>query len=134
MCTMINGNVDFFKCVSTLKAMSATPEFSKREFVDQSGQLMLRCPKSMFENLRAMGLVVLVRVEDLSVMEDRWGDEQALSVAEYNALPECVKMALDWKVRPMTRNWYSVDCEAIAREITRRKLELSRGLELLSSL
>lgn len=88
----------------------------------------------MFEHLRTMNLVVLVRVEDLSYMTDHYGDEQEISISEYEALPECVKMALDWKVCPRVRHWYKVDDAAVQHETNQRKKEVIREYDLLNSL
>lgn len=135
---IITDNTLFFKTVTALKELGALPglEFTKKAFEKQASPHLYgyTSPAVLFEHLRDMGLVTLVRKEDLSIVMDRWGDEQNITLAQYEALPMCVQDALDWKVSPRVRHWYKVDFLAIAQEVANRKKALMKDFDLLNSL
>ena len=129
-------NEFFVKCVKVLTVMPSCGEFSKKQFEQMAQPLFVGCtsPSTIFEHLREMGLVVLVRQEDLSVVVDRWGDKIDITKAQYDALPKCVQDALDWDFSPRTRNWYRVDYLALAQMVSDRKSQLMAELAVLNSL
>ena len=129
-------NEFFVKSVKVLKAMPACGEFSKKHFEQMARPLFVGCtsPSTIFEHLREMGLVVLAHKEDLSIVVDRWGDEQDITFEQYQDLPACVQDALDWDIRPRCRNWYRVDYLALAQMVADRKSQLMAELAVLNSL
>ena len=129
-------NEFFVKSVKVLKAMPTCGDFSKKQFEQMAHPLFVNCtsPSTIFEHLREMGLVVLAHKEDLSIVVDRWGDEQDITFEQYQDLPACVQDALDWDIRPRCRNWYRVDYLALAQMVSERQMQLSRDLAALNSL
>lgn len=135
---IITNNTLFCKAVDILKELGS---LSEAEFTKKTFELMATphlygytSPSTVFENLRDMGLITLVRKEDLSIVVDKLGDEQNITMAEYNALPQCVQDALDWKISPRVRHWYKVNFLAIAQEIALRKEQLSKDFRMLDLL
>lgn len=131
-------NEFFVKSVKVLRTMPTTScgEFSKKQFEKVAHPLFIGCtsPSTIFEHLREMGLVILSSKEDLSVIVDRWGDEQDISFEEYNNLPSCVRNALEWDVTPRYRNWYKIDYLALVQMVADRKSKLMFELAELNSL
>lgn len=135
---IITNNTLFCKAVDVLKELGSLPEaeFSKKTFELMATPHLYgyTSPSTVFENLRDMGLITLVRKEDLSIVVDNYGDEQDITMEEYNALPQCVQNALDWKISPRVRHWYRVNHLAVAQEIEARKAQLKKEFCVLDSL
>lgn len=128
-------NEVFVHAVIALKEMPDA-DFSKKQFEDVAGKYLVgfSSASTIFEHLRSMGLVEMSYQEDMSVVTDRWGDPKELTGVQYNALPDCVRDALNWKISPRCRNWYRVNHLAVAQEIVSRKKQLVEELSLLDSL
>lgn len=128
-------NEVFAHAVIALKEMP-NEDFSKKQFEDVAGKYLIgfSSASTIFEHLRSMGLVEMTHQEDMSVVTDRWGDPKELTVVQYNALPDCVRDSLDWKVVPRYRNWYRVNHLAVAQEIEARKAQLKKEFCMLDSL
>lgn len=128
-------NEVFVHAVIALKEMP-NEDFSKKQFEDVAGKYLVgfSSASTIFEHLRSMGLVEMTHQEDMSVVTDRWGDPKELTVVQYNALPDCVRDSLDWKVVPRYRNWYRVNHLAVAQEIEARKAQLKKEFCMLDSL
>ena len=128
-------NEVFVHAIMALKEMP-NEDFSKKQFEDVAGKYLVgfSSASTIFEHLRSMGLVEMTHQEDMSVVTDRWGDPKELTVVQYNALPDCVRDALDWKVVPRYRNWYRVNHLAVAQEIEARKAQLRKEFCMLDSL
>lgn len=135
---IITNTTLFCNAVDVLKELGSLPEaeFTKKAFEEKAYDRLrgYTSPSTVFENLRDMGLVTLVRKEDLSIVIDNWGDEQNITMAEYNALPQCVQDALDWKISPRVRHWYKVNHLAMVQEIACRKAQLNKEFCMLNSL
>ena len=134
----ITNNILFCKAVTALKELGSTPdlEFTKKTF-ELIATPHLRgytSPSTVFETLRGMGLVTLVRKEDISVVTDHWGEPMDITAVQYENLPECVKDSLHWEVSPRVRHWYKVNFLAMAQAIADRKTALSKEFDLLNSL
>lgn len=136
MSTIANNNTLFCKTVEVLKDLGSIPdaEFTKKAFEEKARSVFYASPSNVFETLRRMGLVTLVRKEDISVVTDHWGEQMDITAVQYKNLPECVKDSLHWEVSPRVRHWYKVNFLAIAQEIARRKEQLSKEFDLLNSL
>ena len=128
-------NEVFVHAVIALKEMP-NEDFSKKQFEDVAGKYLVgfSSASTIFEHLRSMGLVEMTHQEDMSIVTDRWGDTKELTVVQYNALPDCVRDALDWEVVPRYRNWYRVNHLAVAQEIEARKAQLKKEFCMLDSL
>lgn len=135
---IITNNTLFCKAVDVLKELGSLSEaeFTKKDFEERAYERFrgYTSPSTIFENLRDMGLVTLVRKEDLSIVMDNWGDEQNITMAEYNALPQCVQDALDWNISVRVRHWYKVNHLAMVQEIASRKEQLSKDFRMLDLL
>lgn len=134
----ITNNTLFYKAVTVLEELNSLPgtEFTKKAF-EQLATPSLKgytSPSSVFETLREMGLVTLVRKEDFSIVKNEYGYEQDITKAEYEALPMCVKSALNWEFSPRVRNWYKVNILAIGKEVATRKEQLSKDFRMLDLL
>ena len=134
----ITNNTLFFKAVTVLNGLGSLPdvEFTKKAFEQLASPSFkgYTSPSTVFETLRDMGLVTLTRKEDLSIVENGRGCQQDITIEEYEALPMCVKNALNWEVSHKVRNWYVVNRTALAQEIARRKKQLIEELNLLDYL
>ena len=135
---IITNNTLFCKAVDVLKELGSLPE---AEFTKKTFELMATphlygytSPSTVFETLRGMGLVTLVRKEDISVIIDDWGEPMDITAVQYKNLPECVKDSLHWEVSPRVRHWYKVNFLAMAQAIAERKEQLSKEFDLLNSL
>ena len=128
-------NEVFVHAVIALKEMPDA-DFSKKQFEDVAGKYLVgfSSASTIFEHLRSMGLVEMSYQEDMSVVFDRWGDPKELTDVQYNALPDCVRDALNWKISPRCRNWYRVNHLAVAQEIEARKEQLSKDFRMLDLL
>ena len=128
-------NEVFVHAIMGLKEMP-NEDFSKKQFEDVAGKYLVgfSSASTIFEHLRSMGLVEMTHQEDMSVVTDRWGDPKELTCVQYNALPDCVRDALDWKISPRYRNWYRVNHLAVAQEIEARKAQLKKEFCMLDSL
>lgn len=128
-------NEVFVHAVIALKEMPDV-DFSKKQFEDVAGKYLVgfSSASTIFEHLRSMGLVEMSYQEDMSVVTDRWGDPKELTGVQYNALPDCVRDALNWKISPRCRNWYRVNHLAVAQEIEARKAQLNKEFCMLNSL
>ena len=128
----------FCKAVAVLKELGSLPEaeFTKKTFEERAYDSLrgYTSPSTVFENLRDMGLVTLVRKEDLSIVVDNYGDEQDITMEAYNALPQCVQNALDWEISPRVRHWYKVNHLAMVQEIACRKKQLMEEFRMLDLL
>lgn len=134
----ITNNILFCKAVTALKELGSLPDV---EFTKKTFELMATphlygytSPSTVFETLREMGLVTLVRKEDISVIIDDCGEPMDITVVQYKNLPECVKDSLHWEVSPRVRHWYKVNFLAMAQAIAERKEQLSKEFDLLNSL
>lgn len=134
----ITNNTLFCKAVTALKELGSLPDV---EFTKKTFELMATphlygytSPSTVFETLREMGLVTLVRKEDISVIIDDCGEPMDITVVQYKNLPECVKDSLHWEVSPRVRHWYKVNFLAMAQAIAERKEQLSKEFDLLNSL
>lgn len=134
----ITNNILFCKAVTVLKELGSLSEaeFTKKDFEERAyGRFRgYTSPSTVFENLREMGLVTLVRKEDISVITDDWGEQMDITAVQYENLPECVKDSLHWEVSPRVRHWYKVNFLAMAQAIADRKTALSKEFDLLNSL
>ena len=135
---IITNTTLFCKAVGVLKELGSLPEaeFTKKDFEEKAYDRLrgYTSPSSVFENLRDMGLVTLVRKEDISVIIDDWGEPMDITAVQYKNLPECVKDSLHWEVSPRVRHWYKVNFLAMAQAIAERKEQLSKEFDLLNSL
>ena len=134
----ITNNILFCKAVTVLKELGSLPDV---EFTKKTFELMATphlygytSPSTVFETLREMGLVTLVRKEDISVVIDDWGEQMDITAVQYKNLPECVKDSLHWEVSPRVRHWYKVNFLAMAQAVAERKEQVSKELDQLNSL
>ena len=125
---------DFVKIVTTLRECDVKYGcFSKTQFEDVARFNGIYFP-SLLDKVRNSNLVTLHHVDDISIVVDRWGKKMDITKEAYENLPACVYNALDWKVQPRTKNWYTINYLFLAKVIENAKAEASEQLILINSL